>query len=108
MVLCKISIGGFPMTKINIKRDFSKDFISREAGEKLRLKILEVAKKKGRVEIDFGHTIIASTSFFDEGFAKLAEEGWAQKDFHVRIQLKNINPRDRDILEKLCQNRKMK
>lgn len=95
------------MIKISIRKDFPKDFISREAGERLRLKILDGFRKDGLVEIDFGGKMIASTSFFDEGFAKLSEEGWTQNDFQARIRLKNIHARDEIILEKLCQNRRV-
>lgn len=85
------------MTRINIGQKFADDFISREAGEKLRNLILETAEDGDSIEIDFGGKIIASTSFFDEGFAKLAEYGWTKEKL-LSIRLKNINERDLKVL----------
>lgn len=96
------------MKKIQIKKEFREDYISREAGERLRQMILQATKDKGKVEIDFGGLLVASTSFFDEGFAKLALEGWTQENFDSYIQLKGLSPKDHEILKKLCFDRGMK
>lgn len=96
------------MKIIQIKKEFRNDYISREAGERLRQMILQVIKNKETVEIDFGGLLVASTSFFDEGFAKLALEGWSKENFDSHIQLKGVNPKDHEILKKLCLNRGMK
>lgn len=96
------------MIKIGIKRNFREDHITRNAGEKLRMMILEADDKHNKIEIDFSNTVIASTSFFDEGFAKLVECGWTKKKFDSQIILKNINKRDHEILTEMCRNRKMK
>lgn len=96
------------MKIIQIKKEFRNDYISREAGERLRRMILQVTKNKETVEIDFGGLLVASTSFFDEGFAKLAFEGWTQKNFDSHIRLKSLDPKDHGILKKLCLNRSMK
>ena len=93
------------MKKINIREKFSSDFITRAAGEKLRLMILEAAEKGEVVEIDFSNLMIASTSFFDEGFAKLADSGWTHEKMNTAIVLKNIHPKDKEILEELFKRR---
>jgi len=92
---------------INIKETFKDDTISREAGERLRLLIIENLKTANNVTIDFHDTIIASTSFFDEGFAKLALTGWSSSDFHQKINIKNMNQKDHDVLVMICKNRKL-
>lgn len=96
------------MKIIRIQEEFGEDYISRVAGERLRRMILQAVKGEKNVEIDFGGLVVASTSFFDEGFAKLALEGWSKKDFDSHIRLKNIDSKDHLILEKLCLNRNMK
>lgn len=93
------------MKRINIRREFASDFISREAGERLRQLILEAAEGDNSIEIDFGGKIIASTSFFDEGFAKLAEYGWTREKLFSIIKLKNINERDLEVLSDLFDKR---
>ena len=96
------------MKTIVIKKDFSEDHITRIAGEKLRYQILDADSKNERIIIDFSGVCIASTSFFDEGFAKLAEAGWTLKDLETRVTLKNIDSRDHRLLTQMCQNRGMK
>lgn len=95
------------MININIKSDFSGDYVTRVAGENLRKMILEADLKNQKIEIDFSDVTIASTSFFDEGFAKLIESGWTMKKMESQIILKNIKSKDRRVLLKMCKNRGM-
>ncbi len=88
-----------------MKKEFGKDTITREAGERLRQLILEAEKKGKTIEIDFSGMTIASTSFFDESIAKLVTEGWDKKRFEKTVRLKGLNPRDQKLLEDLCQYR---
>ena len=74
------------MKTIVIKNDFSEDHITRIAGEKLRFQILGADAKKEKIIIDFSGVCIASTSFFDEGFAKLTEAGWTLKDLEKQAR----------------------
>ncbi len=96
------------MNKITIKTNFKNDYITRKAGEKLRLSIEESLQKKAQLELDFSDLVIASTSFFDEGIAKLALSGWTKKDFDNYITITNLNNRDQVVLEKMCKERKFK
>ncbi|OGQ44974.1 MAG: hypothetical protein A3H42_03460 [Deltaproteobacteria bacterium RIFCSPLOWO2_02_FULL_46_8] len=96
------------MTYVNIRKDFSGDYVTRAAGEDLRKIILEADSKNRKIEIDFSGITIASTSFFDEGFAKLADSGWTMEKLKTQIILKEINPRDRMILLEMCNNRGMR
>lgn len=93
------------MDTINIKKEFAGDWISREAGERLRKMIVERMGKNKKLEIDFSNVVIASTSFFDEGIAKLSEEGWTKEDLHSHIRFKNLHYKDRAVLDELCKNR---
>lgn len=93
------------MRKIVIKDEFSEDNITREAGEKLRNMILDATKEGGSVEIDFSGIAIASTSFFDEGFAKLTQHGWTEETLSSRIVLKDIHHKDEEILKEMFNNR---
>jgi len=96
------------MFKINIKAKFKDDWMTRIAGERLRNMILKAAEGGNKVEIDFSDIVIASTSFFDEGFGKLNEFGWTKAKFDSLISLKNINKRDLAVLTEMCKNRGMK
>ena len=91
--------------RINIKENFPNDYISREAGEKLREEILKYSKEKEAIHIDFNQVQIASTSFMDEAFAKLALEGWTEKEFNQRVRLENMDSRDEKVLKQVCKYR---
>lgn len=91
--------------KILIKDFFKDDYISRAAGEKLRLLIVDMINKKNELELDFDDLIIASTSFFDEGIAKLKDEKIATEDFFTFIKFKNLNKNDQKVLQKVAQHR---
>lgn len=93
------------MKKIIIKNEFKDDYISRAAGEKLRLMIEDCVSQNKSIELDFTDVTIASTSFFDEGIAKLALNGWDSKRLHQFIKFKNLNPRDFKVMDKMCQYR---
>ena len=91
--------------KIEMKKEFEKDYITREAGERLRMSILGAYKKGEILELDFSGMTIASTSFFDESIAKLAKEGLTKKEFEKIVRLKGLNPRDQKLLDDLCRYR---
>ena len=91
--------------KIEMKKEFKKDYITREAGERLRLIILQAFEKGKTLELDFTGLTIASTSFFDESIAKLVNEGWDKKRLKQTVRIKGLNPRDQKLLEDLCRYR---
>lgn len=96
------------MKRINIKRAFQEDYISRIAGEKLRRLIIESFQNQEPLALDFSGVVIASTSFFDEGIAKLALEGWDGQRLRKWVQMEGLNPRDQKVLKKVCEFRKLK
>ncbi len=97
------------MKTIRIAEEFKEDHISRIAGERLREMILSIwssiNRRDEKVELDFGGLIIASTSFFDEGIAKLALNEWTLEDFQKRITITNLNKRDYGVLKQVCEYR---
>jgi len=93
------------MTKISLKKEFGADYITRAAGERLRTRILEAYKKKESVEIDFSGLTIGSTSFFDEGIAKLVDEGWDTKTIEKTLTFKGLHRLDREVLIQVCKYR---
>lgn len=105
MVLCQISVGGGEVKQIIIKHEFPQDYITRVAGERLRNTILESRKMGEPIEIDFSGLKIASTSFFDEAIAKLADEGWDEKSFSEFIKIKGIHRLDLKVLKQVCEYR---
>lgn len=91
--------------KIIIKDEFRNDWITREAGGRLREILLQKICEKKPVILDFIGLTVASTSFFDEGIAKLSEEGIEPKNFTALVSLVNLHPRDRQLLASLCKRR---
>lgn len=91
--------------RIDIRQVFADDWITRAAGERLREMILDRIGKGERVDLDFGGALVASTSFFDEGIAKLADHGWTRESLGERLSFRRIHPRDREIMEELFARR---
>ena len=73
--------------RINIKKEFSSDHTTRQAGERLRAMIVGA---KNRVTLDFDGLKIASASFFDEGIGKLKQEGWTEKDLQEKKKMLRV------------------
>ena len=88
--------------KILIKEEFQDDFTTRIAGERLRKKILSVQEK---IILDFEGLKIASASFFDEGIAKLSEEGWNSDDVENKVHFLNLFKKDQELLRIVCKDR---
>jgi hypothetical protein len=90
------------MKTIDLWKSFSaEERMTRDGGAKLREMIL----KMGPVKLQFHGKPIASVSFFDEGIAKLGEDGWTRTQIFKDIQLDQIHPRDKKILEELVRER---
>lgn len=92
------------MNHIVIATEFPDDRVSRDAGAKLRERIL-AATAKEPLTLDFSGTIIASISFFDEGLAKLALDGWSREVFDAKLRFKNLHRRDHEVMERLLAKR---
>lgn len=88
--------------KINIKKEFPNDYISREAGERLRKMILE---NDSPHELDFEDLKVGSISFFDEAIAKLVESGWTSESVKQNLIFKNLYVFDEKLLKQVCLGR---
>jgi hypothetical protein len=91
--------------KIIIRNDFKKDYISREAGEELRKKIVFAINNKQNIILDFQDLVIASTSFFDESIAKLVEDNIGPETFKEFVTIKDINRNDQKVLDRVTKYR---
>lgn len=88
--------------KILIQKEFRDDFTTRVAGERLREMIIGTDEK---ITLDFKNLKVASASFFDEGLAKLSEEGWDSKKAKTQLKFKNMFDRDKELLRSVCSSR---
>lgn len=88
--------------KIVIESEFKDDFTTRVAGERLRKMIIQSTDK---VVLDFINVKIASASFFDEGIAKLGNDGWSSKKIKETISFENIFKKDLELLKSVCLGR---
>ncbi|MBA2403420.1 MAG: transglycosylase SLT domain-containing protein [Bdellovibrionales bacterium] len=91
--------------KIVIKEKFEKDYISREAGEKLRNEIVSAIKNEEDIILDFIDLVIASTSFFDESIAKLVNEDIGPEKFNEYVTIKDLNKNDQKVLDQVTNYR---
>lgn len=91
--------------KISIPEVFKQDYVTREAGERLRLMIYGYVTKEKSIELDFADKMIASTSFFDEGIAKLPPNGITPKQIQQYVSILNLHRRDRELLNAMCKKR---
>jgi hypothetical protein len=80
--------------------------LTREGGEKLRLMIIDLLRDHSSVILDFKSRPIASVSFWDEGIAKLLQNGFTEKDLKEKINLKNVISRDHEVIQRVCEARK--
>ena len=94
-----------PATVEVIKKFSAEERLTREGGEKLRLFVLELLKKHEVITLDLQKKPIASVSFWDEGIAKLLDEGLTPTELKNRIKFKNILPRDLEVIERVVQGR---
>ena len=90
---------------IVIKKEFANDFITREAGEKLRHVIEDSFARKEQLELDFTGLTVASTSFFDEGIAKLKFSDWTKEQLGKYVHSKGLHPGDQKVLKTVCRLR---
>lgn len=91
--------------KILIREEFKNDYTTRVAGEKLRKIILTTNEV---ITLDFEDIKVASASFFDEGIAKLALEGWTIDMLNEKIKFINIFRKDMELLKSVCTERGLK
>ena len=89
---------------INIIDLCGKNIVTREDGKKVHDLITAQWYKAEKIKIDFGNVLVASVSFFDEIFGRLAFE-YSQNELTSKIQVVNIQDFDRALLNDIFRSR---
>lgn len=90
--------------RINLQKECDKQTITREDGKKIHRMILDAWKKEDKIEIDFNHILIASVSFIDEAFGKLAFY-YSKEALIAKLDFKKIEDYDRALLNDILISR---
>lgn len=89
---------------IDLKKECGNQTITRDDGKKIHTKINKLWKKEGRIIIDFGHILVASVSFIDEAFGKLAFEH-SKDTLKERLAFRNMMDYDKALLNDILTSR---
>ena len=90
--------------KINLKDKCGKDTITREDGQTINEIIIRAWDDEEKIVIDLNNIIIASVSFFDEAFGKLAFH-YSKDSLVKKLSFENINEFDRALLNDIIISR---
>jgi hypothetical protein len=90
--------------KINLQEKFGKNTITRKDGRAVAELITDSLNKYDKIEIDFSNILIASVSFFDEAFGKLAFD-FPKEVLVKKMSLENIAKYDRALLNDILISR---
>jgi hypothetical protein len=89
---------------ININSICGKNIVTRDDGKKVHDLIIQQWNESTRIKIDFGNVLIASVSFMDEIFGKLAFE-YDRQEVVSKLQMENIQDFDRALLNDILVSR---
>ena len=89
---------------IKIAEVCGEDIVSRDDGLKFRNYIVQELSKFDILILDFEGLTIASVSFMDEAFAKLAF-GYDREELATMLKFENMNEFDKDRLNELTLDR---
>jgi hypothetical protein len=81
-----------------------KNVVTRDDGKKVHDFIVSKWSESEKIRIDFGNVLIASVSFFDESFGKLALE-YSRTELTAKLQPVNIQEYDRALLNDILRSR---
>lgn len=90
--------------KINLKEEYGKQTITREDGLVIANRLEKAMGKKNKITIDFNNILIASVSFFDEAFGKLAFK-YPKEVLIRKLGFENMEPFDRALLNDILISR---
>lgn len=90
--------------RINVNKEYGKQTVSREDGRIVAERLICALDKEDRIEIDFSNILIASVSFFDEAFGKLAFE-YPKEVLATKLVFENIEPFDKALLNDILISR---
>jgi len=89
---------------INLKKECKNQTITREEGGKIKNLINNAWDKENKIIIDFGNILIASVSFIDEAFGKLAFDH-SKETLKGKLDFKNMQDYDRALLNDILTSR---
>jgi hypothetical protein len=89
---------------LNINVFCGKNVVTRDDGKKVYDLIIAEWDKNDKIKIDFGNVLIASVSFIEEIFGKLALQ-FARSDVQSKIQIDNIQDFDKALVNDILISR---
>ena len=89
---------------LNIIDTCGKNIVTRENGKQVHDLIRSKWDESEKIKIDFGNVLIASVSFIDEIFGKLAFE-FSREEIQSKLQMLNIQDFDRALLNDILVSR---
>jgi hypothetical protein len=90
--------------KVNLKKLCGKQTVSREDGLVVAKMLLQAMEEEDTITIDFNNILIASVSFFDEAFGKLAFK-YSREVLAKKLDFKNMESFDRALLNDILISR---
>ena len=92
------------MKKIDLKKICKKQTVTRKEGEQIKNLISDSWEKESEIVIDFNNISIASVSFLDEAFGKLAFD-YPKENLREKLTFANIEEYDRALLNDILISR---
>jgi hypothetical protein len=89
---------------VNLKEICGKQTITREEGKKINELIVQSWNKEDKIVIEFSNILIASVSFLDEAFGKLAFD-YEKEVLVQKLSFNNIEEYDRVLLNDILLSR---
>ena len=90
--------------RIVLKDKYKKRTITREDGEQINKMINDLWNKEETITIDFSKVLIASVSFLDEAFGKLAFD-YPKEVLTKKLSFENLEEYDRALLNDILLSR---
>jgi len=90
--------------KISLKDQCLKQTITREDGQKIADLIAEAWDKEDSITVDFSNILIASVSFMDQAFGKMAFD-YSKEDLQKKMRFINMENYDRALLNDIMISR---
>ena len=90
--------------RIHLKDEYEKQTITRDDGEQINKMIVEAWDNEDKITIDFSNILIASVSFLDEAFGKLAF-AYPKEDLTKKLAFENLERYDRGLLNDILTSR---
>lgn len=89
---------------VDIKEICGKNRVTRDDGKKIHDIIREQWHSNEKIKIDFGDLLVASVSFTDEAFGKLAFE-FSKEEIVSKLKFENMQEFDKALLNDILSSR---